>query len=141
MTVLIDRDANNQGTRHAERSVGLGRLRPPTRPRRVDSPPLVAPARCEPRRAPLPVSWLVVLGVLVCLAVVGLGVLANASAPAIPETTTVVRVEPGQSLWDVAERAVPDSDTSAVVERIRELNGLTGSEVRPGQPLTVPMDR
>jgi LysM domain-containing protein len=141
MTVLIDRDANNQGTRHAERSLGAGRLRPPTRPCPVAAPPLVGPAGCAPRRAPLPVSWLVGLGAFGCLVVVGLGVLAGASAPAVPATTAVVRVVPGENLWDVAERAAPGSDTGAVVARIRELNGLAGSEVRPGQPLTVPVER
>jgi ABC-type antimicrobial peptide transport system ATPase subunit len=74
--------------------------------------------------------------------VVGLGVLANAGSGAhtVPHRTAVVRVEPGEGLLDVAERVAPHSDASAVADRIRELNGLPDSAVRPGQPLTVPTE-
>jgi predicted Zn-dependent protease len=83
----------------------------------------------------------VALGVAVCLAVVGLAVLANLSSPAstVPQRTAVVRVEPGESLLQLAERVAPGSDPSAVVDRIMALNGLTGSALRAGQPLTVPI--
>jgi hypothetical protein len=77
----------------------------------------------------------------VCLAVVGLAALGNAAAPDVPADTAVVRVEPGESLLRLAGRVAPHSDAAAVVDRIRELNGLGGSSVRPGQPLTVPVER
>jgi predicted Zn-dependent protease len=85
---------------------------------------------------------MVVLGLAVCLAVVGLGVLAGAGsgAPTVPSRTAVVRVEPGENLLQVAERVAPHSDPAAVVDRIRELNGLGDSSVRAGQPLTVPSE-
>ncbi|MCP2267578.1 LysM domain-containing protein [Actinokineospora diospyrosa] len=90
-------------------------------------------------------SLLVVLGLAAVVAAVvyGVGALANSVAgePEVPSTTTVVRVAAGESLSDVAARTAPDSDTSAVVERILELNGLTDVTVRPGQPLTVPVSR
>jgi hypothetical protein len=72
------------------------------------------------------------------VAVVGVGMLANAGAGGVPEETAVVRVMPGESLWDVAERVAPGSDVGAVVARIQEINGLDGA-LRPGQPLTVPV--
>jgi hypothetical protein len=75
-----------------------------------------------------------------CMAVVGLGMLAGSVAPSVPAETTVVRVQPGESLWELAGRVAPDSDAAAVVERIRELNGVEGA-VHPGQPLTVPVQR
>jgi hypothetical protein len=75
-----------------------------------------------------------------CAAVYGLGLLAGASSPSLPSSTTVVRVQPGESLWELAGRVAPSSDRSAVVERIRELNGVEGA-VQPGQPLTVPDGR
>ncbi|GAA2967999.1 LysM peptidoglycan-binding domain-containing protein [Actinokineospora diospyrosa] len=125
------------------RSAGQGRLRPPTRRRAVGAPRVVAEPGCGPRRAPM--SLLVVLGLAAVVAAVvyGVGALANSVAgePEVPSTTTVVRVAAGESLSDVAARTAPDSDTSAVVERILELNGLTDVTVRPGQPLTVPVSR
>jgi predicted Zn-dependent protease len=81
----------------------------------------------------------VALGVAVCLAVIGLAMLGNMGAPSVPDRTEVVRVEPGENLTELAGRVAPGSDRGAVVERIRELNGLRGSEVRAGQPLRVPV--
>jgi hypothetical protein len=111
---------------------------PPTRRRVAGAPRVVTRAACPPRRLHLPVSWLLAVAAVVCLAVVGLGMLAGAAAPSVPERTAVVRVEPGESLWELAGRVAPDSDASAVVDRIRDLNGGLERGVQPGQPLTVP---
>jgi LysM domain-containing protein len=104
---------------------------------------VLAPVACGHRRAPVPLSLVVALGLAVCLAVIGLGVLANlgSGSPTVPSRTAVVRVEPGENLQELAERVAPGSDPSAVVDRIMELNGLTGASVRAGQPLTVPMGK
>jgi hypothetical protein len=75
-----------------------------------------------------------------CAAVVGLGVLSGSGAESVPHRTTVVRVEPGESLWELAGRVAPGSDADAVVDRIRELNGGLEGGVTPGQPLTVPAE-
>jgi predicted Zn-dependent protease len=74
------------------------------------------------------------------VAVVGLGTVAGSMAPAVPSTTKVVHVKLGENLWELASRVAPDADTSEVVERIRELNGLEGA-VQPGQPLKVPYSK
>jgi hypothetical protein len=115
--------------------------RPPGRS--TAAPRVLAPVACGHRKAPVPLSLVVALGVAVCLAVIGLAMLANLSAPgsSVPQGTAVVRVEPGESLLQLAERVAPGSDSAAVVERIMELNGLTGSTVRAGQPLAVPVER
>ncbi|CRK55771.1 Peptidoglycan-binding LysM [Alloactinosynnema sp. L-07] len=124
------------------RPIGQGRLRPPTRRRRVNVAHVVAGPECAPRRAPLPVVVLLGVATVVALAFLGLGAFAGSMAGAdVPRTTTVVRVEPGESLSELAARMAPDSDVTAVVAKIRELNGLTGSMVRVGQPLTVPFSR
>ncbi len=68
------------------------------------------------------------------LAVLGQG----AGATDVPGGVGEVRVGAGETLWDVAERVAPGSDEQAVVARIRELNGIAGSAVRPGQELRVP---
>jgi hypothetical protein len=49
-----------------------------------------------------------------------------------------VTVRPGQSLWSVAENADPNADTRVVIQRIVDLNRLTGNVVFAGQHLWVP---
>lgn len=113
--------------------------RPPTRRRvvRVGAPRVVA--SCAPRRPRLSAVWVLAVASAACAAVVGLGALSGSVEPSVPSETTVVRVKPGESLWELAGRVAPGSDASAVVERIRELNGVEGA-VQPGQPLTVPFE-
>jgi hypothetical protein len=113
--------------------------RPPTRRR---SPAAGVPrvvASCAPRRPKLSAVWVLAVASAACAAVVGLGALAGSVEPSVPSETTVVRVKPGENLWELAGRVAPGSDASAVVERIRELNGVEGA-VQPGQPLTVPFE-
>ena len=59
---------------------------------------------------------------------------ADASGP----TTAVVKVEAGQSLWDVAVAIAPDEDPRSIIWTIKALNGLETSEVQAGQALIVP---
>jgi LysM repeat protein len=49
-----------------------------------------------------------------------------------------VVVRPGDTLWSVASTVAGDDDVRAVVDRIREVNGLRGSAIRPGQVLLLP---
>jgi hypothetical protein len=116
--------------------------RPRGRRAAVSAPRVLAPVACGHRRAPVPLSLVVAFAIAVCLAVVGLAILSNSvsGAPTVPHRTAVVRVEPGESLLDLARRVAPHSDPSAVVDRIRELNALPNSSLRPGQPLTVPSE-
>jgi hypothetical protein len=116
--------------------------RPPTRRHAAAAPRYLAPVACGHRRAPIPMSLVLLLALAVCLAVLGLAVLANAGpgAPTVPQRTAVVRVEPGENLLQLAERVAPHSDPAAVADRIRELNSLSGSALSPGQPLTVPSE-
>lgn len=80
--------------------------------------------------------------VVVTLAVVGaLSWLGQAGDAGLPAETSVVRVGAGETVWDVAVRVAPESDPRAVVQRIRELNGMTTSAVQPGQQLQVPDGR
>jgi LysM repeat protein len=78
------------------------------------------------------------------LAVAGFGALlaastSEAAAPAGPAPTVVVR--PGDTLWSIAERYAPGPDPFATIERIRQLNGLTGYTVQAGQKLVLPPRR
>jgi hypothetical protein len=49
-----------------------------------------------------------------------------------------VLVRPGQSLWSLAEAYDPDADTRQVIQQIRQLNSMTGDQVRAGEVLWVP---
>ena len=51
------------------------------------------------------------------------------------EQTTV---QPGDTLWAVARRIAPDNDPREVIDQIRRLNDLTGSELTAGQQLMLP---
>ena len=76
---------------------------------------------------------------IVTLAVIGgLGWIGQAPGPGVPAETAVIRVGAGETVWDVAQRVAPKSDQRAVVERIRQLNGMAGSAIQPGQQLQVP---
>jgi nucleoid-associated protein YgaU len=50
-----------------------------------------------------------------------------------------VVVEPGQTLWDIAQDVAPGEDTRTVIAEIVELNTLSSAgDIRAGQPLYVP---
>jgi hypothetical protein len=127
-----------QRTKPAARREAPGR--PPTRRRVAGAPRVLARHSCEPRGPRLSLVWVLGVAAVAFVAVLGLGTLADSMAPMVPSTTKVVRVMPGENLWELAGRVAPESDPSAVVDRIRELNGIDGS-VRPGQPLTVPYSK
>ena len=72
---------------------------------------------------------------------VGLATAAQAtrSGPASPgRYLSKVTVLPGQSLWSLAEANDPDADTRQVVQQIKQLNSMTGDQVRAGAVLWVP---
>ncbi len=49
-----------------------------------------------------------------------------------------VTVQPGQSLWSLAEAYDPGADPRDVVLRIQQLNSLPGAQLQAGQALWVP---
>ncbi|WP_158581683.1 LysM peptidoglycan-binding domain-containing protein [Actinomadura spongiicola] len=72
---------------------------------------------------------------------VGPGALAGGrdSRDTPSRATRTVVVEPGDTLWDFAADADPDTDPRLVVQRIIDLNGLGGDPtVVPGQELRLP---
>ncbi len=62
---------------------------------------------------------------------------AGTSAPLGPATSVVV-VQPGESLWQIARQIAPSADPREVVTIIRELNGLGDTTVVAGQSVVVP---
>ena len=47
-------------------------------------------------------------------------------------------VQPGETLWQIAEAAVPSADPRETVAVIMELNDLESASVQAGQGLLVP---
>jgi len=76
------------------------------------------------------------------LAGVGLGMLNGGQAAAgdTHATTTfqTVTVQPGESLWQVAEDQAPNADPRDFVQDVVTLNNLDGSAVQAGQQLSIP---
>jgi hypothetical protein len=62
---------------------------------------------------------------------------AGTQAPSGPATTVVV-VQPGESLWQIAERTAPGVDPRELVTAIRAINDLGESTVVAGQSILVP---
>jgi len=117
------------------------RRRPNARPAGLAVAPEVRPpvASCERTYARRRLAAMLAAALVVAAAVVGLAMLHTVAADSgVPERTAVVEVRSGETLWELAERVAPHSPPQAVVERIRQLNGMQGSTVHPGQPLLVP---
>lgn len=85
---------------------------------------------------------LVVLIVALVLTVAfSLGRVSSSAAPDAgpPPTRPTVVVQPGETLWQIAQRAAPGADPRETVWRIAELNDLGRSPtIRPGQQLVLP---
>ncbi len=83
----------------------------------------------------------VVLGFFVLLASLASAVLFSTASraddpPAGPPPTVTVRS--GDTLWDIATRAMPGRDGQSAVAELRDLNDLDGYGVQPGQVLILP---
>ena len=49
-----------------------------------------------------------------------------------------VTVQPGETLWAVAQRIAPDNDPREVIAQIRRINDLETSTLQAGQQLLLP---
>ena len=83
----------------------------------------------------------VVLGVLLLVASVCSAVLFTTASraqqpPGGPAPTIVV--QPGDTLWDIASRALPRRNNQDAVAELRRLNGLPDSRLTPGTVLILP---
>jgi LysM repeat protein len=109
----------------------------------------VAMSTASHRRRPVSVLTTVGLALLAGVITLWLGLMANfgsvlngepAEASAqVPAALAVVRVEPGESLQQLAARVAPGAPVRDVVERIRNLNALDSNSVAAGQTLIAPI--
>lgn len=79
---------------------------------------------------------------LALFAILAVGVLLSAGSVATerPESTEVVMVGAGETLWDIAAERAPDGDVRAMVDHIQRLNSLDSAALDAGQRLRVPID-
>lgn len=135
------RPARSEGVRSRGHLARRGEvLRPPTRARVVAGHGRRSPVGCAPRS--IRIRWIALAGIAlaVCAVVIGLGSLAGSMAAPVPQETTLVFVEAGQTAWDLASEFAPASSPEDVVARISEINELAGSGLQPGAALAVPVD-
>ena len=71
--------------------------------------------------------------------------LLTGGVPALPAPTGPRRSppsgspsQPGETLWQIAERIAPGTDPRETVARILDLNGLQTSQVQAGTALLLP---
>lgn len=129
----------------------------PTRARR-SARPVQASIRAQasrpaasPASHPAPSAWRltrrgrIVLGVVLSVPFVATLMLVGSvqadadTAAGGSAATGVVVVQPGESLWAIAQQIAPAADPREVVTTIRDLNSLGDAAVLPGQALTVPV--
>jgi hypothetical protein len=85
---------------------------------------------------------LAVVGSVLGLMVLGFSVTGHVSSQAASSAgvqhARAVTVQPGETLWAVAERIAPHADPRLVVARIAQINHLAGAQLFAGQQLVVP---
>ncbi len=94
------------------------------------------------RRRPVTVKTTLALALMAGIITLWLGLMANlgqianrepaGTAAAVPDRLSVVQVEPGESLQDVAHRVVAAASARQVADRIRELNNLNSPALAAG---------
>lgn len=82
----------------------------------------------------------VVLGFVPAIVVAGVSLLGAQSATATSEAVAleVVTVEPGETLWQLAEQVAPHADPRDVVHDILSLNNVSSADIEPGLELELP---
>jgi nucleoid-associated protein YgaU len=78
--------------------------------------------------------WLLVVGLIVLAS----WALARVVLGGTAAVTTTVVVQPGDSLWSIAEARYPGADTRERVDAIERLNGLGGPVIVTGETLQLP---
>ncbi|WP_314140238.1 LysM peptidoglycan-binding domain-containing protein [uncultured Plantibacter sp.] len=83
-------------------------------------------------------TTLAAIPLVIGVAVVGLSAGGAAANTAAGATFTYITVDPGESLWQLAESIAPDADPRDVIAEIMNLNQLSTAGVEPGQRLAIP---
>ena len=91
------------------------------------------------RRGRAVLALLVAIPLAIGAAVTGIGAIgAAAGTQGSTATFQYVTVDPGESLWQVADEVAPNADPRDVIAGIVSLNNLSSGDVQPGQRLAIP---
>ena len=63
---------------------------------------------------------------------------ANGQASSSAAKFEYITVSAGQTLWDLAEQVAPNTDPQDWMQDVVNLNGLTSTDLKPGQRLALP---
>jgi hypothetical protein len=113
---------------------------------RPDTHPVARLASAPARRSPARLTRrgrlvLLVVSVGLLLAAISLGrtgsqaATATETGPALQQAT----VQPGETLWSVAQRIAPRNDPRETVAQIRRINHLHSAALQAGQQLLLPV--
>lgn len=84
--------------------------------------------------------FITLAAVLVLAALAGLA-LGESNPGALPEESVrTYVVQPGDSLWSIAQKADSSATQSATIEQIRALNSLASDHLQVGQSLVIPVE-
>jgi nucleoid-associated protein YgaU len=103
-------------------------------PLTVTPAPAAAPLRLT-KRGMLALVFATVLTGLVLLAVAWASAPGGTAAGVHARATGSVTVQPGDTLWSIAQRTAPQRDPRQVVDQLRRLNQLNSVALTPGQTL------
>ena len=118
-------------------------VRPPARPERPTRGPRSDAVRPRSRvrltrRARRLVLGLALFGAVALGSLLG-SLVSGGSGEALNLVgVSSVVVQPGDTLWSIAQSVADGNDVRVVVDSIQELNGIEGSDLVPGQVLQVP---
>jgi LysM domain len=119
-------------SRRVPLTVARGAVRPGARVIR----PATAPGKLRLTR-----RGRVVVAIAALLGALGVGMLSARviqSQTGVPDSApAVVQVQPGDTLWSIAERIAPQADTRSVVDTIIARNNIVDGVVHPGQRLVI----
>ncbi|GMA52027.1 hypothetical protein GCM10025857_67810 [Alicyclobacillus contaminans] len=80
------------------------------------------------------------VGLALCVLLGGVALAQYTTHDLHTARTTTYVVQQGDSLWSIATAADKHHDPRDVVAEIQSLNGLTNTDIQPGQTLVIPMD-
>lgn len=63
---------------------------------------------------------------------------ANSQTSSSAANFEYITVSAGQTLWDLAEQVAPNTDPQDWMQDVVNLNGLTSTDLKPGQRLALP---
>ncbi len=102
--------------------------------------PSGAPRLRITRRGRTAVTLLVAVPLAIAAAALGLGAVGAAAETSTGSASSFqyVTVDPGESLWQLAESVAPNADPRDVIADIQNLNNLSSGELQPGQRIAIP---